>query len=189
MVIAWRVLCRRSGNFGLKDQELALRWIKHHISSFGGDPDRITVFGESSGASSIGFHQLSATGSSSTFSRSIFQSGSPDCDWAFMYQSDARQRAAKFFEAVNCSSTLDSDSLLACLRQLDAVFIRDNEWVTSEFVVMCLLRDILIIHDPPKTDEFSAITAAKMPTVLSGIYTARSTAQHCAQCKCLFRIE
>ena len=121
----------------MKDQELALRWIKEHISSFGGDPDRITVFGESAGAASIGFHQLSATGSSSTFTRSIYQSGSPDSNWAFMSQSDARQRSDSFFAAVNCSSTLDADALLACLRQLDAFYIRDNEWVTSEFVVTC----------------------------------------------------
>jgi len=119
----------------LKDQELALRWIKKHISSFGGDPDRVTVFGESSGASSIGFHQLSATGSGSTFSRSIYQSGSPDSHWAFMSDSDARQRSAKFFEAVNCSSTLDTDALLSCLRGLDAFFIQEVEWVTAEFVV------------------------------------------------------
>ena len=119
----------------MKDQELALRWIKQHISSFGGDPDRITVFGESAGAASIGFHQLSATGSSSTFTRSIYQSGSPDCQWSFMNETDARRRSSDFFAAVNCSSTLDTEELLACLRQLDAFFIRDNEFVTSEFVV------------------------------------------------------
>ena len=121
----------------MKDQELALRWIRQHIYSLGGDPDRITVFGESSGASSIGFHQLSATGSSSTFSRSVYQSGSPESQWSFMNETDARQRSAKFLAAVNCSSTLDTDDLLVCLRQLDAFFIRDNEWVTSEFVVTC----------------------------------------------------
>jgi len=136
-VLSITILTFLAGNFGLKDQELALRWIKRHISSFGGDPDRITIFGESSGASSIGFHQLSATGSSTTFRRSIYQSGSPDSQWSFITAVDARQRSDKFFAAVNCSSTEDTEALLACLRQLDALFIRDNEWVTSEFVVMC----------------------------------------------------
>jgi len=54
-----------------------------------------------------------------------------------MTRSDARQRSEQFFAAVNCSSTLDSEQLLACLRRLDAIYIRDNEWVTSEFVVTC----------------------------------------------------
>ena len=41
-------------NNGLDDQKLALRWIKHHISGFGGDPDRVTFLGESAGSGTMG---------------------------------------------------------------------------------------------------------------------------------------
>lgn len=46
------------GNYGLDDQKTAIQWVKKNIIHFGGDPDRITLFGESAGAMSIGLHML-----------------------------------------------------------------------------------------------------------------------------------
>lgn len=48
-----------SGNAGLKDQALALRWIRDNIESFGGDPNNITIMGHSAGSASAHYHILS----------------------------------------------------------------------------------------------------------------------------------
>ncbi|XP_076330567.1 acetylcholinesterase-1-like isoform X2 [Tachypleus tridentatus] len=63
------------GNMGLHDQYLALLWIKNNIFAFGGNPDKITIFGESAGAMSVSFHLLSPL-SRGLFNRAILQSGS-----------------------------------------------------------------------------------------------------------------
>lgn len=64
-----------SGNYGLLDQIKALKWVKKNIGAFGGDPNRVAIFGESGGARSVCFLMVSPL-SKGLFHRAIVQSGS-----------------------------------------------------------------------------------------------------------------
>jgi para-nitrobenzyl esterase len=63
-----------SGNYGLMDQQFALRWVQRNIAAFGGDPRNVTIFGESGGGLSVFAHLASPT-SAGLFQRAIAQSG------------------------------------------------------------------------------------------------------------------
>ncbi len=63
-----------TGNFGILDQQMAMKWVAQNISAFNGNPGHITLFGESAGAMSVGLHLHSIPGSSGYFRAAIMES-------------------------------------------------------------------------------------------------------------------
>lgn len=61
-----------TGNQGLKDQMMVLRWVRDNIVNFGGDPDNVTIFGSSAGAASVHYHAISPLSQGKLFFMRLF---------------------------------------------------------------------------------------------------------------------
>ncbi|XP_060073931.1 neuroligin-3-like [Ylistrum balloti] len=105
------------GNYGLWDQIEALKWIKSNIKYFGGNPDSITLFGESAGAFSVS-HLAIFPENKGLFHRVIMQSGSLGSYGTIT--KDPVKIARSLGSYLQCSDIQNSESLVACLRRITA---------------------------------------------------------------------
>jgi len=100
-----------SGNYGLLDQQAALRWVASNARAFGGDPKNVTVFGQSAGALSI-VDQMVSPGAAGLFERVQLQSvGS----LATAKLASAEKQDESIVDEVGCAN---ADDVAACLRQV-----------------------------------------------------------------------
>ncbi|XP_029940674.1 bile salt-activated lipase-like [Salarias fasciatus] len=101
------------GNYGLWDQHAAIAWVHRNIGSFGGDPENITIFGESAGGASVSFQTLTPY-NKGLVRRAIAQSGVALCPWALI--TNPRTHAQEVAVKVGCPT---DDRMAACLRSTD----------------------------------------------------------------------
>jgi cholinesterase len=126
------------GNAGLKDQVLALKWIRWNISAFGGNANDITLFGTSAGGASVHYLLLSDQ-SKGLFHRAMAMSGtSLNTSWAFHYRRNYALRIAK---QMGYSGSEDDKSVLKFLEASDVsqVVIASEKIVTDEVKLLFLI--------------------------------------------------
>ncbi|XP_023258749.1 acetylcholinesterase-like isoform X1 [Seriola lalandi dorsalis] len=114
------------GNAGLLDQRLALQWVANNIAAFGGDPSKVTLFGESAGSGSVGFHLLSP-GSHGLFHRAVMESGSPNAPWGTVSLTESWDRALRLASSLKCP-TSPPGQLEACLQKADPYEIAEKQY-------------------------------------------------------------
>ncbi len=112
-------------NFGNLDQQYGTRWVKRNIAAFGGDPENITIGGQSAGGGSV-MSQLTSPQNEGLFQKAIVESGIftklyPNNPMPFVRRdlSEAEREGQKFFEFMGLKSLADA-------RKLDAIYIRDK---------------------------------------------------------------
>jgi len=99
------------GNYGLMDQQLALDWVQRNIAAFGGDPDNVTLFGESTGGNSTLAHLVSPRSRGKFHHAIVMSGGAPALKWpAFgspVPLDEARKMGMEFAKTVDCQSAAD----------------------------------------------------------------------------------
>ncbi|XP_014273060.1 venom carboxylesterase-6 [Halyomorpha halys] len=131
-----------SGNFGLKDQAMALKWLYENINDYGGNPESIVVFGDSAGAAST--HFLMASPLTRDFIKGgISQSGVMDAVWALSPSWRTKQITEQVARMVDCNK----GPMLECLQTIDAERLTATEiellaWDSDPIIFMPVIEEV-----------------------------------------------
>ncbi|RGP61277.1 hypothetical protein FSPOR_10106 [Fusarium sporotrichioides] len=136
-IIGKEVLKEGATNLGFRDQRLALHWVQENVKAFGGNPDKVTIFGESSGAESVAAQVFAYNGrDDGLFRGAIGQSGfgAPLGRHRGGYNAtEAMQDTYDRFvgKVPSCSGLVGSDKSLPCLRKAPFSEIDDAIWAIN----------------------------------------------------------
>ncbi|BES97630.1 Carboxylesterase [Nesidiocoris tenuis] len=120
------------GNYGLKDQVLALRWIKENIGSFGGDANKITLLGCSAGGASVHYHVLSPL-SKGLFQKAIMMSGTALDPWA--KKVDPKSATLEVAEAIGCPVDGCHSKIVECLKEQPADLLTKKASIFVKYLI------------------------------------------------------
>jgi para-nitrobenzyl esterase len=149
-------------NYGLLDQQAALRWVRRNAPAFGGDPSNVTVGGQSNGGYNALLHMVSPL-SSGLFQKAISQSGTRVIFDPIPTRKEAEANGVAFAIAAGCGSGVGSD-VARCLRDLPAARVEalaGTAMDRSRFVINTAIVDGTIIPEQPlalfKSGRFSRV--------------------------------
>ncbi len=113
-----------SGNYGLRDMEAVLRWVQRNIAAFGGDPDQVTIFGQSAGAAGV-INMMASPRTEGLYARAIAQSFGVT---GMESLADAERSGAVFADSIG-ASTAEALRALPAQALLDSYLARPERWM------------------------------------------------------------
>lgn len=155
-------------NFGLRDQKVALTWVSLHISAFGGDPEKITIGGQSAGGCSVHVHALEAKYSPEVplFRNAIIQSGAVGCIGPIgmqtgdnMWERVSREAGVETrnpVESLRSMRELSAKDVLQAYKRLGWIampIFDDKQTLNFAEVLRPLKIDLGFVHDRPERNS------------------------------------
>eukprot|EP01006_Ploeotia_vitrea_P016323 TRINITY_DN46939_c0_g1_i1.p1 TRINITY_DN46939_c0_g1~~TRINITY_DN46939_c0_g1_i1.p1 ORF type:complete len:640 (+),score=53.83 TRINITY_DN46939_c0_g1_i1:24-1922(+) len=164
-----------SGNYGHMDILAAIKWVKKHASNFGGDPNKITLFGESYGGD-YSMNVITAEGSAGLVNRVITESAPAGFATSWGTPALVEGYSKQLIKAIGCEKATEADSV-ACLRALDVQKFPDT--VGRAVIIISvvdgkLYKQVPVARltgpNPPAVDVIMGFNQPDMFAVCAGLY-------------------